>query len=486
MNVRDTAKALWSKATDLIKGPYSDGVSKSMNISASSYRGGGGMYFFTDDGKAVHFNYENLNSSLKGYLACPPVTAIINRKAQAYINGKTYVINTQGKAKGKEAEGAIATQVKRLLTRPNPLQSWRQFEAQNYIYQQISGYCIVLPVGKAIGFPNYEAKRLWNVPPFMVEVIEKPNVNLLTATNIRDFVDEVRMTWGGMTVALPLDEIFIFRDFTPSSNSLVFPESRLRSLQQPVNNIIGSYESRNVLINRRGALGILSNNSKDGIGSIPIDPMEKQAMEEDFTSYGLLKFQKSVIVTNAAVQWQQMGYPTKDLMLFEEIEDDIMRICDSYGYPYRLLSSNRTNSLGGNDSKTFGRDLYQNTIIPEAESNYEQWNEFFGLGGYGLEICKDFKHVSALQEDQVNEATARWRRNQAIQIEFLNNLKTLNEWREANNEDAVEGDLGDLYYYQLLDKGIQFGAMKTAPQGGDGGGDNNNQNSSDGNANNNA
>jgi hypothetical protein len=209
-------------------------------------------------------------------------------------------------------------------------------------------------------------------------------------------------------------------------------------------------------------------------------------MEEDFTSYGLLKFQKSVIVTNAAVQWQQMGYPTKDLMLFEEIEDDIMRICDSYGYPYRLLSSNRTNSLGGNDSKTFGRDLYQNTIIPEAESNYEQWNEFFGLGGYGLEICKDFKHVSALQEDQVNEATARWRRNQAIQIEFLNNLKTLNEWREANNEDAVEGDLGDLYYYQLLDKGIQFGAMKTAPQGGDGSGDNNNQNSSDGNANNNA
>jgi hypothetical protein len=481
MNVRETVKGLWNNAKDLVKGPFSDFNQKSINLNSSSYRGGSGLYFFTDDGKAVSIDFNSLNSSLKAYLGCPPVAAVINKKAQAYINGKTWILNTQGKAKGKEATGDIANRVNALMQRPNALQSWKQFEAQNYIYQQMSGYCVVLPVGKPIGFPNYEAKRLWNVPPWMIQVIEKPGVNLLAAKSIRDFVESVTMTWGGLTVPLPLDEIFIFKDFTPSANSFAFPESRLTALNQPVNNIIGAYESRNVLINRRGALGILSNNAKDGIGQIPIDPIEKQAMEDDFKAYGLLKLQKSVIVTNATVQWQQMGFPTKDLMLFEEIEDDIMRICDAYGFPFPLLSQNNRSSLGsGNEVKTFGRDLYQNTIIPEADLLYEQWNEFFDLERNGLVLCKDFKHVSALQEDQVNEATARWKRNQALQIEFFMNMKTLNQWCEANNEDPVQGDLGELYYYQLLEKGIQFGPMKTAPQIADGTGDGNNQNSSDG------
>ncbi len=41
------------------------------------------------------------------------------------------------------------------------------------------------------------------------------------------------------------------KDFTPSFCSLVIPESRIKALQLPINNIIGAYESRNVLINYR-------------------------------------------------------------------------------------------------------------------------------------------------------------------------------------------------------------------------------------------
>jgi hypothetical protein len=440
---------------ELIKGNLGN-VVKSFTISASSYRSNGGLYFFDDSGTAHHFTYENLNSSLKAYVQCAPITAIINSKAQAYINGKTFILNTQGKAKGKEATGEIATRVRDLLKKPNPLQSWRHFEAQNYIYQQISGYCVVLPI-KPVGFPNSKAKRLWNVPPSMLNIIERPNVNLLAATSAKDFIWAVQLVWGGLVINLNLDDIFIFKDFTPSASSYVLPESRICSLKQPVNNVIGAYEARNVLINRRGALGILSNNGKDVNGTLPLDPEEKKALEEDFKRYGIRKEQVQMIITNAALSWQQMGYPTKELMLFEEIEDDIMRMCDTYSYPYRLLSSNQANSLGGTDAKVFDKRLYQAAIIPESESMYDQWNDFFDLETYGLQMQKDYKHVAALQEDQLNEAIARYRRNQGAEIEFRMNVITLNEWRALNNDDPLDGELGDKYYYELIEMGIVFG-----------------------------
>jgi hypothetical protein len=291
----------------------------------------------------------------------------------------------------------------------------------------------------------------------MLNIIERPNVNLLAATSAKDFIWAVQLVWGGLVINLNLDDIFIFKDFTPSASSYVLPESRICSLKQPVNNVIGAYEARNVLINRRGALGILSNNGKDVNGTLPLDPEEKKALEEDFKRYGIRKEQVQMIITNAALSWQQMGYPTKELMLFEEIEDDIMRMCDTYSYPYRLLSSNQANSLGGTDAKVFDKRLYQAAIIPESESMYDQWNDFFDLEAYGLIMQKDYKHVAALQEDQLNEAIARYRRNQGAEIEFRMNVITLNEWRALNNDDPLDGELGDKYYYELIERGIVFG-----------------------------
>ena len=70
--------------------------------------------------------------------------------------------------------------------------------------------------------------------------------------------------------------------------------------------------------------------------------------------------------------------------IFEEIDDDIMRICDSYGYPFRLISTNKGSGLNGNEVKEFKVTLYQDTIIPEAENIYEQWTQFFGLDELNL------------------------------------------------------------------------------------------------------
>lgn len=421
---------------------------------------GNGMWLFNPkgDGKDVYFEFTDRHSALKAYRCCPPVTAIINRKAQAFINGKTWILNKQGKAKNKEATGDVANKIRALLRNPNPLQSGKQFEAQNYIFQQMQGYCVVLPI-KPTGFPNIETTRLWNIPPWMLEVKEKDRGRIDFAKKdlgIKDFIESIDIVYHGERTPLPLDDIFIFKDFTPGIDSFVFPDSRIRSLAQPVNNIIAAYESRNVLINTRGPMYVISSNQSDDSGNVALKPGEKDQLLKEFKErYGITKKQSLAIITNANIKVDSVGFATKDLMLFEEIEDDIMRICDSFTYPYQLLASSKNTTFANvGDAKKL---LYQDATIPEAESMYEQWHQFFDLDKYLLVIEKDFSHVAALQEDKQKTATARKVGNEAYLIEFQNNMLTLNEWREKNSDDPVIGDFGTKYYFELVKEGIVFG-----------------------------
>lgn len=398
------------------------------------------------------FSYKGHDSSLTAYQKCAPLTAIINKKAQAYINGKTWILNTKGKAKGKEATGEVASKLRRLLAKPNPLQSWVEFEAQQYIYQQLFGFCILLPI-KPVGFQNIDATSIWNIPPYMVDIQETEKLFFQSDTN--GIIKQIILTYKNTKSILQAKDIYIFKDFTPSFHSLVVPESRICALEMPINNIIGAYESRNVLINYRGALGIISPDAKDVGGPVPMKEDDKETLQNDFLRYGLRNQQWKFIISNASVKWSQMSIPTRDLMLFEEIEDDIMRICDAYNHPYYLMSSAKGATFSNlNDAKKL---LYQDATIPESKSMYEQWNMLFDLSQYDLKLDKDYSHIAALQEDGQKEAAKRKSLNDALQIEFYHNMITLNRWLELNGEDPLENELGPLYYYELVAMGIQFG-----------------------------
>jgi hypothetical protein len=168
------------------------------------------------------------HSSLKAYRKCPPLAAIINSKTQAFVNGKTFILNSQGKAKDKEAQGAVATKIRNLFNKPNPLQSQKQFEAQLYTYLHLSAFCVMLPL-RPVGFSNIDTTTMWLVPPWMLEIKEKLNVNFFTAKSIKDLVERVTVVYSGERTDLPLDDIFIFKDFTPAIHSIVFPESKVVS-----------------------------------------------------------------------------------------------------------------------------------------------------------------------------------------------------------------------------------------------------------------
>lgn len=394
------------------------------------------------------FSYSGVNDAIKAYAKCPPVTSIVNKKAQALVNGKTWILNTQGKAKGKEATGTEANKVRNLFNQPNPLQSGKQFEAQNYIYQQLCGYAVVLAI-KPFGFTNMvDTVSLWNLPPQLLEINEK-RFKPLAINKITDIISSVYLVYEDERTELNVDDLIILRDFVPSFGSPVIPSSRIKSVAMPINNVIGAYESRNVLINNRGPQYVISSNKSDESGNIALSPHEKEQIQNDFMRYGIRRGQWKQIITNQNINVATIGSNTKDLMLFEEIEGSTMAICDAFGYPYRLMAAEKSASY--NDVSEFKKMLYQDTIIPEGESNYEQYDAAFNLSQYNLNISKDYSHIPALQANAVEMANARKARNEALEKEYRYDGITLNRWRELNDEDPITG--GDVYFSEWLAAG---------------------------------
>lgn len=412
-------------------------LGKSEFIDPSEYRSQmNEMFYWGKDGKEYSFSYTSHRSSLKAYERCAPLAAIINKKAQAHINGKTWILDKDG----KEAFTSEAVKLRKLLRRPNPLQSWKQFEAQQKIFIQIFGFSLVLPIIPA-GFEKYgaiEASSIWNIPPSML-TIEETN-RLFYQTDISGVLQSVKLEYKGETTELKDKGIYIFKDFTPSFNTLVLPESRIKPLQIVINNIIGALESRNVLINYRGALGILSSDA-DKSGYVPIKDPDKISLQNDFRRYGLKGQQWKFIITSALVKWQQIGIPTKELMLIEEVAENSKSICDAYGYPPHLLGLLDPTF---NNQSAAEKGMYQNTIIPEAESMYEEWNNMFKTEKYGLKIDKDYSHLPILQEDKTQQATARKTLDEALSIEYAKGLITLDDWLVELGKDPLPNGMGQV------------------------------------------
>lgn len=435
-------------------------------ILSNSYRGGGDFWMFNADGKGNDYRIQvNAMSGLfNAFTRCAPLNSIILKKAQAFTNGKTWIINKKGKGKDKEAKNPIANQVRNLLANPNPFQGQDEFEAQMIVYIQIFGFSLLLPI-KPVGFPNTDATKLWNIPPHMVNV-EETKKNWLLAEENKDVIKKIVIDFGNERTEIPLADVYVVKDTTPSLTSPIFPESRICAVEEPVNNIIGSYNTLGRIIDDRGAQGIISSDAKDAGGYIPIKDDEKDEMQKEFSlGYGMKRGQYQYIITSAAVKWTQIVQNTKDLMLFEGIEDAIMRIVDQYGYQYELLSSAKGVTFANkNEAKKI---FYQDTVVPEATKICQQLNRFFGLDEYDMELQKDFSMVPAMQQDRKTEADTRKANNEARQIEFYNNLCTLNEWRVANNDDPLEQrdgqDFGNMYYYQLVQLGWKFGSAPVAP-----------------------
>lgn len=433
----------------------------STSLNSSNYSrdvpfGKSGWMFDFKGNMDVHFNFSGLTDVVKAYETCAPVFSIINKQAYAFVNGKTKILNK----KGKDADNDWAKKVKKLMKRPNPLQNWKQFEAQAAIYLRLFGYCPIITV-KPNGFPHEDATDMWIVPPYLCKF--KFSTGKYWDLK-KGWIESITITYGTeKTVITDMDRFIILKDITPGFDNIVLPSSPIQPLRQNINNLIGIYDSKGVLINYRGALGILTP-ELDPAGAITADPKENLEMERKLMGLGIRSGQAKFILASSALKWQQIGIPYKDLMLTEWAQDDTQIICDALVYPYKLLSANSaSSSMNGNEIGEFKKQLYDDFVIPFAEMIYEQLDEAFHAEEHNCTITKDYSHVKVLQEDGLKKAQTTKVRNDGTAGKFFNNIITLKRYSEIMEEDTPPEPQASMYYNDLVKAGWIFGQQSKAP-----------------------
>lgn len=397
------------------------------------------------------FAFTSNNSAWEAYKRCSPLSSIINRKAQADLNGKKFVMNN----KDKEATNDYADKIRNLLRKPNFKQNQSSFLANLKIYLQIFGYCPVYCEPPA-GMDRINASSMWILPPQYLQ-IEWKSIPEYTARSINDLILSIKFSIGGKLYPIALENIFFFTDVLPGKG---LPTSRTELTKDAISNIIAAMDSRGEMIRERGAGGIISPNSKDGIGQpVPLKPDEKLSLQKDWRQYGTGSRQNRIIISNASINWTRISMDVAELKLMEEVQDSSKMLCDEWGYPPHLLGLIDPTF---NNQNTAEKGLYQNTIIPEAQNMDDQLNEFFNTAAYKLKIVTDFSHLPVLQENKVELGNYMFRLNQSLLIQFQNNIITYNEWRIGTDLDPVQGM--DIYYSDMVQAGKIFGAQPNLPR----------------------
>ncbi len=196
---------------------------------------------------------------------------------------------------------------------------------------------------------------------------------------------------------------------TTDGVNIVNPSSRIESLKYPLSNIKAQYHKRNVLLENIGAIGILSAKNSDMGGAIPMTAEEKKEIQSSWYR----RSKDEILITESDVSWNAMSYPTKDLMLFEELNADKIAIIDAYGLNSYLFSNEKGSTF--TNVKEGVRMAYQDTIIPETQQMYDAIAQQIGLKDEGITLIADFSHIPSLQSDENLKAQSMKIKAEAIE-----------------------------------------------------------------------
>lgn len=382
------------------------------------------------------------------YDYCYAVAAVADKLADMDVDGKVAINNIKGKGKEKPATGDYATRIRLRLEEPNPFQSWEQFRGQQVMYKRVFGFCPVLPLVPA-GFDVSYTTQMVNLPPWMFSVKTKPTKGLFN-TKV-DVIEKYVLTLPDAIIELDPETIILLEDsYMPNYNLTkgVLPQSKLVGLDMAVSNLCAAMEADNVLLRKKGPLGFISHDAaavKDSVtGYLPMTKKEKIELQGALQQYGMTLQQYQYVISRQAVRWNPMSFDVKQLGTKETIVSSEKIICKRMGYPHILFEESDATFANGDNAAA---SVYQTNVIPNNTKDFNKYNKFYKTRENGIQITGDFTHVAALQEDVKMAAETNKINNETLQIDWENNLITLNQWRVARGYD--EQPDGDVYKKDL-------------------------------------
>jgi hypothetical protein len=396
------------------------------------------------------------NNAWQHFLDIPELRAVIDKRASMMSSNVPILYDKDGNV--VEQHWFLD-----MVNSPNPVQSWADvvysLSVNDALYSNAFGYC---------------PKRSFDIRNLFVP-LPSNRIQIDTSGKMLKQMDE-----GGMITRFKFRydddqlEIVELEDMvyltTTDGMNLIKPTSRIDSLKYPLSNIKASYHKRNVLLENIGAIGILSAQKSDLGGAIPMTPEEKTAIQKDWYN----RSKDELLITESQVNWTPMSYPTRDLLLFEELTADKLAIIDAYGLNYNLFSSESGSTFS--NVRDSIRMVYTDTIIPETQQMYDTMAHQLGLAKDGYYIKADFSHLPVLQDDEQTKAAADKTKAETYNILLRDGVITTEQYAmdfgyELQQQNATDAKAAALAQAQTELKGTVGGLsgiieLNTAVTGG--------------------
>lgn len=365
---------------------------------------GNGEPIFIQAGTGMSFSPGTIGNldRIKAYTEIPEVNAILNLRAKCMSNMRIIAVDDTGK------EITVTDDLIELLKKPNYFQSKEELFAQTSIFRDVFGNEYMY-FQKPLGIKKFTG--IFTLPSQGVTI---KDVGGAVTTEMPFYLRKsfpgslvyTYLDYSGIESVVPKESLLHLTDNSIKNNTALdfyTGASRLDPLKMPIANIRAAYEARNVLIENRGAIGILSNASKDGIGGVaPMNKTERDKLQERFAGYGITRGKSPVIITNLALSWSQMAVDVKKLQLFEECHEDTIKVCDAYGVQIEMLSTIRNTTF--NNRAAAQAQFYRDTIIPDANIRVSGINAKFNIQERGYTLIASFNHLPIFETERKERA----------------------------------------------------------------------------------
>lgn len=378
---------------------------KKINISAPSMRGtvktvekdskGNFWYlsnFFSPSG-TIKNDYDLTLDQDKAdsLLVCTPFYTVLNKVGSLFANGKIYVTDKDGNEKDGYSD------IRELLSHPNPLQTRVGFLKEIEMSLKLFGYC---PIFTVRAIRKSLPLAMYVIPAQIFHMISSGK--LFRQYDIKDIVSRVYLEWNGMQEDLSEEDYFVIYDSSADINGYnqdIEFSSVTDSLSMPVNNWIAAMTASYQLIVNGGPKGIIYSDYTDKMGNGVMTPEEKEVLEAKLKEkYGILnKF--PILTSKIKLGWIPLNYDASQLKLHEEDVRCSRKICNAIGIDYSLFDESKY------DNKIIAeRSAYQGLIIPDSEKIAEALTD--AICPEGVFIKLDYTHVDCLQKDKSASSSA--------------------------------------------------------------------------------
>lgn len=330
---------------------------------------------------------------------------------------------------GVEVE-KVPENVKRLLSRPNAFQTLSQLVYQMQFSDLAQGGCY-----NHTAFAGKTKKTdlidgLFCIEPDKIMPIFKKSIPENTFL-IDDYSELVSgwVAWHFGKVQLLPEDVKLF--ITGSIGDDLLPESPLKSVARNINNLYAVYSARYKNYINNGNAGILTRKvPNDGLANLADNnDVRNEIINEMNAREGIVGNKNFIGISSHELNFIKTIGTISELEPFKETVVDLITIGAALNVDKDLLP--REDGTTFTNKREAEKQLWQNTIIPFAQTKAEQLTKLLLLTGSGFKITADYSNVPILQEDlktNVEIALLEIQKIERLSALGVNVKKYLKQW----------------------------------------------------------